>query len=87
MAASPPPAFLFAARDELAVDLARSFMVGDKIIDLECGWNAGVQQSLLVRTGYGAETEQKHADKMARAVVVDDCPAAADWILRSATPG
>ena len=83
----PSPAFLFAARDDLAVDLARSFMVGDKIIDLECGWNAGVQQSLLVRTGYGAETEQKHADKMARAVVVDDCPAAADWILRSATPG
>lgn len=83
----PSPAFLFAARDSLAVDLARSFMVGDKVIDLECGWNAGVQQSLLVRTGYGAETERKHADKMARAVVVDDMPAAAEWILQRATPG
>ena len=76
----PSPAFLFTARDDLGVDLARSFMVGDKVIDLECGWNAGVQQSLLVRTGYGAETEIKHADKMARAVVLDDCPAAAEWI-------
>ncbi len=78
----PSPAFLFAARDDLAVDLARSFMVGDKVIDLECGWNAGVQQSMLVRTGYGAETESKLGDKAARAVVVDDVQAAAEWILK-----
>ncbi len=77
----PSPAFLFAARDELGVDLARSYMVGDKVIDLECGWNAGVCRSLLVRTGYGRETEQKHADKLGRAVVVDDLPTAAEWIL------
>jgi len=78
----PSPAFLFAARDDLAVDLARSFMVGDKVIDLECGWNAGVQQSLLVRTGYGAAVEQKLGERAARAVVVDDLSAAAAWILR-----
>ncbi len=78
----PSAEFLFDARDELGVDLARSFMVGDKVIDLECGWNAGVQQSLLVRTGYGAETERKLGDQARRAVVVADLPAAAEWILR-----
>lgn len=78
----PSPAFLFAARDDLAVDLTRSFMVGDKVIDLECGWNAGVQQSILVRTGYGAEVEKKLGERAARAVVMDDLPAAAEWILR-----
>lgn len=78
----PSPAFLFAARDDLAVDPARSFMVGDKVIDLECGWNAGVQQSILVRTGYGAEVEKKLGERAARAVVVDDVAAAAEWILR-----
>lgn len=77
----PAPDFLLDARGEFGVDLSRSFMVGDKVIDLECGWNAGVQQSLLVRTGYGAETERKHADKMARAIVVDDLSAAMEWIL------
>ena len=77
----PSPAFLFAARDALGVNLAQSYMVGDKVIDLECGWNAGVRRSLLVRTGYGAETERQHAEKMARAVVVDDLPAAVEWIL------
>jgi D-glycero-D-manno-heptose 1,7-bisphosphate phosphatase len=77
----PSPQFLLDARDELGVDLARSYMVGDKMIDLECGWNAGVSRSLLVRTGYGRETEGKHAGQLARAVVVDDLAAAAEWIL------
>ena len=79
----PSPQFLFDARDEFAVDLSRSFMVGDKLIDLECGWNAGVERSLLVRTGYGAVVERTAADKMGRATVVDDLAGAADWILRS----
>lgn len=77
----PSPAFLFDARDEFGVDLARSYMVGDKLIDVEAGHNAGCAASLLVRTGYGAETERKEAAKLGRAVVVDDLPAAAEWIL------
>jgi D-glycero-D-manno-heptose 1,7-bisphosphate phosphatase len=77
----PSPQLLFDARDEFGVDLSRSYMIGDKLIDLECGWNAGVKKSLLVRTGYGAELEERFADKLAEAVVVDDLKAAAGWIL------
>jgi D-glycero-D-manno-heptose 1,7-bisphosphate phosphatase len=77
----PSPQFLFDARDEFGVDLAQSFMIGDKLIDLECGWNAGVKKSMLVRTGYGAETERAAANKFASAVIVDDLSGAADWIL------
>src|SRR5712671_7108918 len=51
----PSPQFLFDARDEFGINLTRSYMVGDKMIDLECGWNAGVRKSILVRTGYGAK--------------------------------
>jgi D-glycero-D-manno-heptose 1,7-bisphosphate phosphatase len=79
----PSPQFLFDARDDFGLDLARSCMVGDKLLDLECGWNAGLQQSLLVRTGYGAELERAEPDKLRRAVVVDDLPAAAAWILKN----
>ena len=79
----PSPQFLFDARDEFGIDLASSYMIGDKLIDLECGWNAGVRASILVRTGYGAETERKHASEVVRAVIVDDLSAAADWILRN----
>ena len=77
----PSPQFLFDARDEFDLNLAESFLVGDKLIDLECGWNAGVKKSILVRTGYGAETERAAAGKFASVVIVDDLNGAADWIL------
>ena len=79
----PSPQFLFDARDEFNLNLAESFMVGDKLIDLECGWNAGVKKSILVRTGYGAKLEREEPEPLKRAVVVDDLTGAADWILRS----
>lgn len=78
----PSPQFLFDARDEFGVDLSQSFIIGDKLIDLECGWNAGVKTSVLVRTGYGAEMEHKGHGQLANAVVVDDLEQAADFILR-----
>lgn len=78
----PSPQFLFDARDEFGVDLAQSYMIGDKLIDLECGWNAGVKQCLLVRTGYGAELERTAGAKLTRAVVVDNLAMAAGRILR-----
>ena len=77
----PSPEMLFDARDEFAVDISRSFMIGDKLIDLECGWNAGIQQSILVRTGYGTKWEAKALEAPRKPVVMDDLSAAADWIL------
>lgn len=79
----PSPQFLFDARDEFGLDLAHSYLIGDKLSDLECGWNAGVKKSILVRTGYGAELERETPGKISRAVVVDDLAGAADWILGS----
>ncbi len=78
----PSPQFLFDARDEFNLNLAESFIVGDKLIDLECGWNAGVKKSILVRTGYGGGVEKESPGKIARAVVVDDLRGAAEWILK-----
>ena len=37
----PKPQFLFDARDEFGIDLARSWMVGDQDSDVECGRRAG----------------------------------------------
>jgi len=79
----PSPQFLFDARDEFGVDLANSYMVGDKMIDIECGWNAGLKQCILVRTGYGAQTERDWTDNRRSAVVLDDLAIAADWILKN----
>jgi len=77
----PSPQFLFDARDEFDIDLAASYMIGDKWIDVECGWNAGVRRSILVRTGYGAMVERENPPGLQRAIIVDSLAAAASWIL------
>jgi D,D-heptose 1,7-bisphosphate phosphatase len=77
----PSPQFLFDARDEFGLDLAHSYMIGDKRSDLECGWRAGVKCSLLVRTGYGAQTESDLGNRLGPLRVFADLPAAVEWIL------
>lgn len=82
----PSPQFLFDARDAYGVDLGRSYLIGDKLADVECGWRAGVKRSVLVRTGYGRETEAAHAAVLGRALVVEDLAAAAAAICGEAAP-
>ena len=43
---------LMAAKD-LDIDLSKSWVVGDRLGDLELAWNAGAR-ACLVKTGYGA---------------------------------
>jgi D-glycero-D-manno-heptose 1,7-bisphosphate phosphatase len=52
----PRPGMLLRAARELGLDLSRSVLVGDKRSDLEAGRAAGCR-TILVRTGYGVETE------------------------------
>lgn len=80
----PSPQFLFDARDEFGLDLAQCYMIGDKLIDVLCGRNAGVRQSILVRTGYGAQVEREAPAELRDAWVVDDLAAAAERILAEA---
>lgn len=49
----PLPGMLQQAAAELAIDLASSWMVGDKVADIEAGIAAGCTP-ILVLTGYGA---------------------------------
>jgi len=77
----PSPAFLFDARDEFGIDLTQSYMIGDKLIDVQCGSNAGVKKSILVRTGYGAGVEKENAVLLKDSVIVDHIAAAAELIL------
>ena len=82
----PSPQFLFDARDEFGIDLSQSYMIGDKLGDVECGRNAGVKKSILVRTGYGAECERAEPQKLGPANVVNSLVEAAEEIIASAEP-
>ncbi len=54
----PQPTMLIRAKDEFDLDLASSFIIGDKITDLEAGKGAGCS-TILVRTGYGRQEEAR----------------------------
>ena len=70
----PAPGMIVEATREHDIDLARSFLIGDKEIDAECGRNAAC--TIRVRTGFDRETTDSMADW-----VVEDVPAAVDVIL------
>jgi len=72
----PNPGMLLRAAEEHGLDLARSWMVGDKAIDLEAGHRAGCRAA-LVRTGYGQEEDASLAD-----LVAPDLAQAIDLILQ-----
>jgi histidinol phosphatase-like enzyme len=61
-------------------------MIGDKFTDLQCGWSAGVRQSLLVRTGYGEAVVRERATELDRAIVVGDLTEAVEWVLKQLNP-
>lgn len=73
----PLPGMLKLAADELRIDLAASWMIGDKVADIAAGVAAGCQ-TILVKTGYGA-AEALSAPK--GQAVYDDLFAAAEHIL------
>jgi D-glycero-D-manno-heptose 1,7-bisphosphate phosphatase len=74
----PSTAMLEEAAREHGLDLSRSWMVGDKTSDIECGRNAGLR-TVLVETGHGKD----HLDCGADAIVTG-LVAAADFILEEA---
>lgn len=55
----PGPGMLFKAARDLDIDLTSSFMVGDRLSDLEAGRNAGCRQGFLVDSFYW----EKHSPK------------------------
>jgi len=76
---------LLRAAEECGLDLRRSYLVGDKLSDLEAGRRAGCRV-LLVRTGYGVETEGRlHQLGLDRVPVAADLgQAISDHVLQDA---
>lgn len=75
----PAPGLLLELAARHDVDLAASWMVGDKASDVEAGKNAGCRAA-LVRTGYGA-AEEDTARRFAPDLVADDLDSFADALL------
>jgi D-glycero-D-manno-heptose 1,7-bisphosphate phosphatase len=76
----PAPGMLVTAAAALGLDLSRSWIVGDKLSDLEAGARVATR-GILVRTGYGRTDERGAPPGTA---VVDSIDQAVDHILGSA---
>ena len=71
----PSPAMVQEAVLDLGLDPARSWFIGDKEIDVQCGLAAGTR-AVLVRTGHGGGEDAAGAHFVAK-----DIASAADFIL------
>jgi D-glycero-D-manno-heptose 1,7-bisphosphate phosphatase len=81
----PGAGMLERARDEMGIDLARSFMIGDTIKDVEAGSRAGAT-TILVRSGYGRGEIEYHSGtwRVHPDHVAEDLHDAVTWILETA---
>src|SRR5207253_330064 len=69
------------AAREFGIDAARSFVVGDRWLDVALARAVG-GRGVLVRTGYGQTEESRPPQGLAADAVVDNLVAASGWILR-----
>ena len=67
---------------ELGVDGPASFTVGDRWLDVALARNIG-GRGILVRTGYGAEEENRPSDGVQADAIVNNLVEAASWILET----
>jgi D-glycero-D-manno-heptose 1,7-bisphosphate phosphatase len=80
----PGPGLIERACEDLGLDPGRSFMVGDRWLDVACGRAAGTG-AMMVRTGHGAY-EAAHAPAGAHAdAILNNLMEAVGWILRSSS--
>ena len=65
---------------EFGVDPGRSFVVGDRWLDVDLARTVGAK-GVLVRTGYGDSEERKGSQDVTADAIVDNLIAASSWIL------
>ncbi len=80
----PAPGMIEDAARDWSIDLARSWMVGDRWIDVSTG-NAATVRSLLVRTGHAARVQEAASPDIRADAILNNLMEAVGWILRDHT--
>ncbi len=78
----PRPGMIRQAEIDLAIDPSRSYVIGDRWLDVQLAHNVGAR-GILVRTGYGATEERQPVDGTTPEAIVDNLVDAVSWILRN----
>jgi D-glycero-D-manno-heptose 1,7-bisphosphate phosphatase len=69
------------AVERFGIDLTKSFVVGDKWLDVELARAIG-SRGILVRTGWGAAEETRPRPNLSAELVADNLIGAVGWVLR-----
>ena len=77
----PGPGMLEDGARDLSIDLSRSWMVGDRWIDVSAG-NAAAVRSLLVQSGHAARVNEAPPPGIAADAILNNLMEAVGWILR-----
>lgn len=77
----PKPGMLLSASQSWGIDLAHSFMVGDRWTDIEAGRSVGCK-TIFITGSHSRKLSQKTADFLAATLLE-----AANWILEGQQPG
>lgn len=75
----PNPGLMLRAAYLEALDLSRSFVIGDKLTDLEAGKKVAAK-TILVLTGYGAGESRRIPERSAPDFIAADLIEAAAWV-------
>ena len=76
----PSPGMIFEADKQFNIDLSHSYMIGDKLCDIELALNTGTE-GLLLKTGYGKTQAAQVAAKYSDINIFNRIFEAADYIL------
>ena len=81
----PNPGLLEQAEAKLGVHVSRSYVVGDKIIDMKLARNVGAVGVLVTTSSYSRESQQAvHSGEIRPEFVVCNFEEAVNWILQDA---
>lgn len=78
----PHPGLLYQAAWLDRLDLGKSFLIGDKLIDIEAGKRAGTK-SILMLTGYGDTEQLKISHHNTPDFIAANLIEAAAWIIKT----
>ena len=77
----PRPGMIQSASSQFAIDVSRSFVVGDRLSDVDLAASAGAR-GILVRTGYGENTIRENGGRApGAAFVADNLMQATAWMI------
>jgi len=74
----PAPGMIVQARREFPIDLAASFVIGDRVCDVALAQNVGIP-GILVLTGYGREEQKLLQPPASPVLVAENLRDAVEW--------